>query len=199
VTVMNRTQPSCRRAFRRRARSSSAPVRPLAPALFRDEASLMIPTRIGAARAAIILIAACGDPVGPGAEWIVGSWRWAGTIICDGSGFEPADVERILILSGDGDATLSEAGKPVIRTQFQAGRDREAAGLPYALRFDEPVMGFTRVALPEQPADVWAVDIDYVIGYRFVRVAASSARFRTSTDQSPDYLMRRNGLTSACS
>ena len=111
------------------------------------------------ALAIVVVAASCQNPVEPGAAWIVGHWRWTawcGSWECMGLGGHVF----ILSLHGNGDAIVREQGVVTLRTEYRAQRDKSAAGIPYAIWFDDAVAGGTRFGLSSVPTDTLGLEMN---------------------------------------
>jgi hypothetical protein len=111
-----------------------------------------MPSRIwGIAVIICLSLTGCENPVEPGMEWVVGSWRLA--LRCSSWSCTPDSSAQVLTLESDGSVVVREDGNVALRTGFRARRDQSVAGLEYALWFNHRIAGATRHPIPAERAD----------------------------------------------
>ena len=120
----------------------------------------------------VALGTACSDVLYPGTDWVVGTWRIAVPDLVCTSADDPPGV-LLLRLDGGGAATLSEDGAARVQTRFSTKRDHAAVSGPLVLEFEKPVLGGTRVAISDVPADTLHLGTagpdGWCRGWKFVR------------------------------
>jgi len=86
----------------------------------------------------VLLLAGCGDPLPPDAQWVAGRWQWTGSC-CGFAGTPdlPSSPDALVIdLHYNGDAEIYRHGAETVRTRF----DVDIVRGDTLVRFEDPVI-----------------------------------------------------------
>jgi hypothetical protein len=86
----------------------------------------------------LLLLAGCGDPLPPDAEWLAGRWQWIGSC-CSITGAPdlPSSPDVLVIdLHHNGDAEIYRHGSDTVRTRF----DVDIVLGDTLVRFEDPLI-----------------------------------------------------------